>query len=75
MQTLLFGGGVLGGILLALMSRVGVAIGAALKARRASRVLTQAVADVVKAEVVEPAAAELRRLAMAREAVAKASRG
>lgn len=74
-QTLLFGGGVLGGILLALMSRVGVAIGAALKARRASRVLTQAVADVVKAEVVEPAAAELRRLAMAREAVAKASRG
>lgn len=74
LQTLLFGGGIAAGILLALLSRGGVGLGAYFKARRAERILTAAVAEVVKTEVVAPASAELSRLAEARKAVALAGK-
>ncbi len=74
-QTLLFVGGIVGGIALAALSRIGVVIAARLKARRARGVLTRAVADVVRAELMAPAEAELERLAQARDAVARALKG
>lgn len=72
-QTLLFGGGVLGGVALALLSRVFVEWGARFKASRARRSLTDAVASVTATEVVAPVQTELDRLAAAREAVRKAA--
>lgn len=71
-QTLLVAGGVVGGIVLALLSRVFVEAGARVKARRARKVLTDAVGAVTATEVVEPIQAELDRLVAAREAVARA---
>lgn len=65
--TVLVVGGVVGGLLLSLLSRVLVSVGAALKARRARRLLTAKVAEVTQTEVIEPVMAELDRLEDARD--------
>ncbi|WP_232547526.1 GTPase [Propioniciclava soli] len=70
--TLLFGGGIVGGIVLALLSRVFVEVGARVKARTARRLLTDAIGEVTATEVVAPVRAELERLASARAAVRRA---
>ncbi|MDO5533353.1 MAG: 50S ribosome-binding GTPase [Propionibacteriaceae bacterium] len=71
-QTLLVAGGLAGGLLLAVLSRVFVEAGARVKARQAKHALTEAIGEVTAVEVVEPIQAELDRLAAAREAVRKA---
>lgn len=71
-QTLLAVGGIAGGVLLALLSRVFVEAGARVKARQARKALTDAVGEVTAVEIVEPIQAELDRLVAAREAVEKA---
>ncbi|MFT3877543.1 MAG: 50S ribosome-binding GTPase [Propioniciclava sp.] len=71
-QLVLVAGGVAGGVLVALLSRVFVNAGAAVKARSARRALMTSVTEVADEEIVEPVRAELERLAAAREAVAKA---
>ncbi len=71
-QTLLVAGGVVGGIALALLSRLFVEAGAQVKARQARKALTDAIGEVTAVEVVEPVQGELDRLVAAREAVAKA---
>ncbi len=71
-QTLLAAGGVVGGVVLGLLSRLFVEAGARVKARQARRALTDAVGAVTAVEVVEPIREELERLAAARAAVAKA---
>lgn len=71
-QTLLFGGGVIGGIVLALLSRIFVELGARVKARTARRLLTDAIGEVTASDVVGPVRAELERLASARAAVRRA---
>lgn len=70
-QTLLLVGGLVGGVLLALLSRLFVEAGARVKARQARRALTDAVGAVTATEVVEPVRAELERLRAAREAIAR----
>ena len=72
LQTLLFVGGLAGGVVLALLSRVFVELGARVKARTARRLLTDAIGEVTASEVVEPVRAELDRLASARAAVKRA---
>ena len=72
-QTLLVAGGIAGGVLLALLSRVFVEAGAQVKARQARKALTESVAGVTAVEVVEPIQAELDRLVAAREAVQRAA--
>ena len=72
-QTLLVAGGVVGGVALALLSRVFVEAGARVKARQARKALTDAVAEVTAVEVVEPMRAELDRLAAARDAARRAA--
>ena len=73
LQTLLVAGGIVGGVALALLSRVFVEAGARVKARQARKALTDAVADVTAVEVVEPIQAELDRLAAARDASMRAA--
>ena len=70
--TLLVTGGVGGGILLHLVSKLLVEGGARARARTARRRLTESVAQVTEAEVVGPVRAELTRLADARAAVERA---
>jgi len=72
LPPLLVAAGVGGGVLLGLLSRLFVEAGARVKARSARRALTDAVAEVAAAEVVEPVGAELERLASARAAVRRA---
>jgi GTP-binding protein EngB required for normal cell division len=57
--TLLLVGGVIAGVVLALVSRVLIAVGARSRARRADRALREAVSAVCEELVVEPVAAEL----------------
>ncbi|MFV0407285.1 MAG: GTPase family protein [Propioniciclava sp.] len=71
-QTLLFLGGVGGGVLLAFLSRLFVGAGARVRARTARRALTEAVGEVTATELVEPIRAELDRLSTARDAVSRA---
>ncbi|MFV0453147.1 MAG: GTPase [Propioniciclava sp.] len=71
-QTLLFGGGIIGGIALGLLSRVFVNAGAGVRARTARRALVEAVGAVTDADVVAPVRSELQRLEAARSAVAAA---
>ena len=71
-QTLLAAGGLAGGIVLALLSRVFVEAGARVKARQARKALTDSIAEVTAVEVVGPIQAELDRLVAAREETAKA---
>ena len=72
LQTLLLVGGLAAGVVLALLSRVLVELGAQAKAARARGILTDAVGDVVAREVVAPVRAELDRLIAARAAVQRA---
>lgn len=72
LQTLLLVGGLAGGVVLALVSRILVEVGAQTKASRARRILIDAVSEVVGREVVAPVRAELDRLVAARAAVARA---
>ncbi len=67
-------GGVAGGVVLALLSRLFVEWGARLKAGHARKALTASVGEVVDAEVVAPVDRELKRLSAARDAVVKARR-
>ncbi len=67
--TWLLVGGVLAGVLLAVLGRALVEIGANAHARAARRSLEAAVAEVVAEEVIEPVQAELDRYRRAREAV------
>ncbi len=67
--TWLLVGGVLGGLLLALLGRVLVEVGASAHARTARRSLEAAVAPVVDAELFDPVNAELQRYRSARKAV------
>jgi hypothetical protein len=71
--TWLLAGGVLGGVLLAVLGRALVEIGANAHARTARRSLDEAVSVVVGEEVFEPVQAELDRYARARECAAAAA--
>lgn len=71
LPTILAGGGLIAGLLLSLVSRVFVGLGARSRARRARQVLNKRVAEVAQREVVQPAMAELGRLTEARQLVAK----
>lgn len=67
--TVLALGGVAAGILLALLSRVGVEVGARSHAARADRELTRAIGQVTATYVIGPVDAELARRERAREAL------
>ena len=70
--TWLLVGGILGGVLLAVLGRALVEVGANGHARTARRSLESAVAGVVSDEVFEPVQAELDRYRRARDAVVAA---
>ena len=70
--TLLLGHGVVGGVALALLSRLFVEIGARSKANRVRAVLVDRLAAITHSDVVQPVQAELDRLKRARDAVARA---
>lgn len=61
LPTLLVVGGVVAGIVVSLVSRVGVEVGARAKAYRAERVLTDSVREVARQAVVAPVEEELAR--------------
>ena len=65
----LLGGGLVGGVLLAVLGRAFVGLGANSKARAAGRSLRAAVAGVAETEVLEPVRAELERYQTAVTAV------
>lgn len=69
LPTVLALGGVAAGILVALLSRVGVEVGARTHAARAERELTRAIADVTSTYVIGPVDEELVRRKRAREAL------
>lgn len=71
LPTLLAVGGVLAGLLVALLSRVGVELGARSHAARADRELTRSIARVTSEYVIGPVDAELARLEQARAALAR----
>ena len=70
--TWLLGGGVLAGLLLALLGRLFVRIGAGARARAADKALRASIASVTAEQVIEPVQAELDRYASAVRAVAEA---
>lgn len=72
-QFVLLAGGVVGGLVLAGLSAVGVSIGARGKANRAERRLHEAIGKVADAELIAPVDAELDRHRRAVEAVRQAS--
>lgn len=69
--TVLAVGGALAGVVLAGIARVGVELGAAHKAKRAGVTLRAAIAQVAKADVVDPVNAELDRYRRAAAAIAR----
>lgn len=69
LPTVLALGGLGGGILLALLSRIGVEVGARSKARLARATLRKAIGKVTTTSVVEPVNEELARRERAREAL------
>jgi hypothetical protein len=69
LPTVLALGGVAAGILVALLSRVGVEIGARSHASRADRELTRGIAQVTSRYVIGPVDAELARRDRARDAL------
>ncbi|MVA77690.1 ABC transporter [Auraticoccus sp. F435] len=71
--TVLLGGGVLAGLLVAGASRVGVVLGAGRAAARARRALERAVEQVAQQDVLEPLGQELDRHAGARRALEQAA--
>lgn len=70
--TWLLGGGVLAGLVLALLGRLFVRVGAGRRARAAEKSLRAAIAAVTAEQVLEPVQAELDRYATAVKAVAEA---
>ena len=72
--TVLVLGGVLAGLLLAGLSRVGVVVGAGRRERAARTALRRSVAGVTNELVVQPVQAELERYARARAALERAVR-
>ena len=73
MPTFLLLVGVGGGLLVAGLSRIGVELGARLKARAARGILMERIGRVTKSDVLDPVQAELNRLARARDAVRRAA--
>ena len=71
LPTLLVGGGLLLGLVLSLISRVFVGLGARSRARRARSILTRRVVEVGQREVIQPASAELVKLTEARRLVSR----
>lgn len=69
--TLLVGGGVVAGIVLAMVSRVFVELNARSKANRAENVLEKSIGEVSHKRIVDPINAELRRYEKAQEAAAR----
>jgi nitric oxide reductase large subunit len=69
LPTVLALGGVGAGILVALLSRVGVEVGARSHAARADRELTRAIGTVTSTYVIGPVDSELSRRDRAREAL------
>ena len=65
-------GGVLAGLLVAALSRIGVEVGARRRARAARRSLLRAIDQVTATHVVEPVRAELDRYHAAQAALARA---
>ena len=74
-QWWLLGGGVIGGLLLAVLGRGFVAVGAGSRARAAQKALRASIAEVTTEQVIAPVAAELDRYTAAVAAVAAARRG
>jgi len=73
-RTWLLVGGAAGGVLLALLSRLFVNIGAGWRARSAEKALRASIAAVTSEQVIEPVQAELDRHSTAVAAVAEARR-
>ena len=71
LPTLLVGGGLLLGLVLSLISRVFVGLGARSRARRARSILTRRVVEEGQREVIQPASAELVKLTEARRLVSR----
>ncbi|MFT4296661.1 MAG: 50S ribosome-binding GTPase [Micropruina sp.] len=71
-QFILLAGGVLGGLLLAGLSSLGVSVSARAKAHRAERVLHRAIGQVTDAELIAPVEDELDRHRRAVQAVRNA---
>jgi hypothetical protein len=71
LPTVLALGGLAGGVLLALVSRIGVEVGARAKAHAARTALRRAVSQVTRTAVLEPVEAELERREVAREALSR----
>ncbi len=69
LPTVLALGGVLAGIVVALLSRVGVEVGAQSHASRADRELMRAIGHVTSTYVIAPIEAELTRREKAQEAL------
>lgn len=74
LPTLLLGGGVLIGVLLALFCRVLVSMTARQRAHAADRRLRRAIGEVSRELVIEPVNAELKAYATTREGIAAATR-
>ncbi|MDO5500110.1 MAG: dynamin family protein [Propionibacteriaceae bacterium] len=70
--TVLLGGGVLAGLLVALISRIGVEVGARRAERRARTALVSSIAGVTREKVVEPVNAELDRHDLVRTSLEQA---
>ena len=70
--TVLTGGGVLAGLLVAGLARIGVEVGARRRTRRARQALRSAIGKVSRELVVAPVQAELERYGQARDALARA---
>jgi GTP-binding protein EngB required for normal cell division len=74
LPTLLFLGGILGGVVLALLSRLLATISAKRRAAAVGRRLRSAIAEVVQGHVVDPIQAELGAYRACRDGVAAARR-
>ncbi len=72
LPTVMLLGGALAGILVALLSRIGVEVGARAKAARAERMLVRSVTEVADQLVIGPVNTELARFHEGREQAAKA---
>ena len=72
---MLIAGGVLAGLLVAGLSRIGVEVGARRRARFARRSLLRAIEQVTATHVVEPVRAELERYDRAQAALTRPASG
>ncbi|MGY4719984.1 GTPase [Naumannella huperziae] len=71
--TVLAVGGVLAGLVLAGLSRIGVEVGARRRRAAAGQALRRSVGAVARTDIVDPVNAELERYAIARDAAAQAA--